>query len=112
MTEMIAHVRSAGVPNPVLNLFKVLPTDLSMASSCFVPINPFTTGIDPMDFQTDPQEDYIDLNKSYFEVELQMKNATDNANLVVADTIFPINNLAHSFFKQINMRLNRTLISP
>ena len=65
-----------------------------------------------MDFQIDPQEDYIDLNRSYFEVELQMKNAADNANLVAADTIFPVNNLAHSLFKQINVRLNGTLISP
>ena len=112
MTDMIAHARSVGVLNPTLDLFKIPPTDLSMSSCRFVPINPFTTGINPVDFQIDPQEDYIDLNRSYFEVELQMKNAADNANLVAADTLFPVNNLAHSLFKQINVRLNGTLISP
>ena len=64
MTDMIAHTRLAGVRNPALNLFKVPPTDLSMASRCFVLINPFTTGIKPVDFQVDQQEDYINLNKN------------------------------------------------
>ena len=47
--------------------------------------------------------------------ELQL-SSTDNNNLArtADDTdtmIAPVNNFSHSIFKQINMRLNRTLIS-
>ena len=111
MTDMIPHARSAGVRNPYLNMFKIPPTDLSMSSRRFVRINPFNVGINPVTFQVDPQEDFIDLKESYFEVELAVKK--DNAtNLLAADVIGLANNLAHTLFKQINVRLNGTLISP
>ena len=111
MTDMIPHARSAGVRNPYLNLFKVPPTDLSMSSRRFVRINPFNVGINPVTFQVDPQEDFIDLKESYFEVELTVKK--DNAtNLLAADVMGLVNNLTHTLFKQINVRLNGTLISP
>ena len=111
MTDMTPHARSAGVRNPYLNMFKIPPTDLSMSSRRFVRINPFNVGINPVTFQVDPQEDFIDLKESYFEVELTVKK--DNAtNLAAADVMAPVNNLAHALFKQINVRLNGTLISP
>ena len=40
-SEMDYHARSAGVRNPMLDLFDVPPTDLSLTASQFVPINPF-----------------------------------------------------------------------
>ena len=111
MTDMISHARSAGVRNPYLNMFKIPPTDLSMSSRRFVRINLFNVGINPMTFQVDPQEDFIDLKESYFEVELAIKK--DNAtNLLAAEVIGLANNLAHTLFKQINVRMNGTLISP
>ena len=111
MTDMIPHARSAGVRNPYLNMFKVPPTDLSMSSRRFVRINPFNVGINPVTFQVDPQEDFIDLKESYFEVELTVKK-DDATNLLAADVMGLVNNLAHTLFKQINVRLNGTLISP
>ena len=111
MTDMIAHARSAGVRNPYLEMFKVPPTDLSMSSRRFVRINPFNVGINPVTFQVDPQEDFIDLKESYFEVELQIEKS-DNTNLAAADVMGLANNLVHTLFKQINVRLNGTLISP
>ena len=111
MTDMIAHARSAGVRNPYLEMFKVPPTDLSMSSRRFVRINPFNVGINPVTFQVDPQEDFIDLKESYFEVELTVKK-DNNTNLLAADVIGLANNLVHTLFKQINVRLNGTLISP
>ena len=111
MTDMIPHARSAGVRNPYLNMFKVPPTDLSMSSRRFVRINPFNVGINPVTFQVDPQEDFIDLKESYFEVEFTAKK-DNNTNLLAADVMGLVNNLAHSLFKQINVRLNGTLISP
>ena len=111
MTDMVPHARSAGVRNPRLDMFKVPPTDLSMASRRYVKINKFNTGINPVNFQVDPQDDFIDLSESYFEVEFVVKK--DNAgNLVAGDVIGLANNLAHTLFRQINVRLNGTLISP
>ena len=111
MTDLVAHARSAGVRNPRLDMFNVPPTDLSMSSRRFVRINPFNAGINPVTFQVDPQEDFIDLNESFFEVEWTVKKGDGN-NLAAADLVGLANNLAHSLFKQINVRLNGTLISP
>ena len=104
---------SEPVVTPMLDLFKVPPTDFSIASRRKVPIHPFTTGITPGDFQIDPQSEYIDLSQSEFELELKLKKA-DGTALTAADTstIFLTNNFAHSLFKQISVRFNNTLISP
>jgi len=82
-----------------------------MSSRRVVRINPFNTGINPVIFQVDPQEDFIDLNESFFEVEWTVKKG-DASNLAQADTVGLANNLAHSLFNQISVRLNGTLISP
>ena len=111
MTDIVPLAGSAGVKNPALKLFQVPPTDLSMASYRMVPIHPFTTGINPIDFQIDPQEDYVDLSRSYFEIELSLKKA-GGGNVLAAENTFLVNNIAHSLFKQISVRLNNTLISP
>ena len=111
MTDMIRHARSAGVRNPYLNMFKVPPTDLSMSSRRFVRINPFNVGINPVTFQVDPQEDFIDLKESYFKVELAVMKDNGTA-LAAADVVGLANNLVHTLFKQFNARLNGTLISP
>ena len=41
------HPGSKSVLNPQLKVFTVPPTDLSMASYCIVPIQTYTTGINP-----------------------------------------------------------------
>jgi len=81
-----------------------------MASRRVVRINPFNTGINPVTFQVDPQEDFIDLNESFFEVEWGVKKS--DGNLLAADIMGLANNIANTLFKQINVRLNGTLISP
>ena len=111
MTELIPRARSAGVRNLRLNMYDVPDTDLSMNARRWVKINPFNTGINPVTFQIDPQDDFLDLTESEFEVEIQIKQ-TDGSNLVTADVIALVNKFAHTLFKQINMRLNSTLISP
>ena len=74
-------------------------------------INPLNTGINSVTFQVDPQEDFLELNQSFFEMEFTAKK-TNNTNLLQADIMGLANNLAHPLFKQINVRLNGTLISP
>ena len=104
---------SKPVMTPMLDLFKVPPTDFSIASRRKVPVHPFTTGITPVDFQIDPQSEYIDLSQSEFELELKLKKADGTALTAAAtSTIFLANNFAHSLFKQISVRFNNTLISP
>ena len=110
MTDLLPHAGSVGTTNPMFDLFSVPPTDLSVSRYRMVPIQTFTTGINPVEFQVDLQEDYVDLSRSYFELELTLKK--NDANEATADNLFPVNNLAHSLFKQISVRLNGTLISP
>ena len=113
-TLMVAgslHPASKSVLNPQLSLFTIPPADLSMASYRIVPIQTYTTGINPVEFQVDPQEDYVDLSRSFFEIELALNLANGN-KVVEATRLWPTNNLAHTLFKQINVRLNGTLISP
>ena len=103
--------KSVAVQAPSLNLFDIPSTDYSQVEARYVPINSFTTGIHPIDFRIDPQEDFIDISNSYFETELHMK--VDNVcNIVDASQVTVCNNSIRSLFKQINLRLNGTLISP
>ena len=111
MTAVVPVPGSVGVKNPMLDLFRVPPTDISYVSYRMVPISPFTTGINPVDFQIDPQEDFIDLSRSYFEIQWKVQKA-GGGNTANTDRTYFVNNLAHSLFKQISVRLNGTLISP
>ena len=106
-----AHARSEGTINPALRVFKVPPTDISINAYRMVTIQPTTTGINPMEFIIPALDDYVDLGRSYFTMELRLKKST-NANLVAAEALWPVNNLAHSIIKQIDLQLNGTLISP
>ena len=111
MTELIAHARSAGVRNPKLRLFEIPGTDMSMSARREVRVNPLTTGINPITFKVDRSSDYIDLDNSFFELDLTLK-LDDGNNLAQATRIHLANNLAHTIFRQITVRLNGTLISP
>lgn len=102
---------SQPITNPYLNIFSVPDTDVSVDSYRIVPINPSQSGIKPVDFEIDQLEDYIDLNRSFFEIELKLLDST-GAALDKDKAIWPTNNLAHTLFKQINVRFNGTLISP
>ena len=96
--------------NSVLDLFHVPPTDVSFSAYRMVPIQTYTTGINPIEFQIDAQEGYIDLSRSYFEIELGFRKANGD-NLAAAEKLWPVNNLAHNLFRQINVRLNGALLN-
>ena len=106
-----AHARSEGTVNPALRIFKVPPTDISINTYRMVTIQPTTTGINPMEFIIPGLDDFVDLGRSYFTMELSLKK-DDNGNLVANQKLWPVNNLAHSIIKQIDLQLNGTLISP
>ena len=106
-----AHERSEGTVNPALRIFKVPPTDISINAYRMVTIQPTTTGINPMEFIVPGLDDFVDLGRSYFTMELRLQKST-NDNLVADQNLWPVNNLAHSIIKQIDLQLNGTLISP
>ena len=89
-----AHARSEGTINPALRVFKVPPTDIGINAYRMVTIQPTTTGINPMAFIIPALDDYVDLGRSYFTMELRLKKST-NANLVAAEALWPVNNLSY-----------------
>ena len=105
------HPRSEGAINPALRVFKVPPTDISINAYRMVTIQPTTTGINPIEFIIPALDDCVDLGRSYYTMELRLKKTT-NDDLVAAEKLWPVNNLAHSIIRQIDLQLNCTLISP
>jgi len=53
-----------------------------------VTIQPTTTGINPMEFIIPGLDDYVDLGRSYFTMELRLKKST-NDDLVAAENFGP-----------------------
>ena len=106
-----AHARCEGTVNPALRIFKVPPTDISINAYRMVTIQPTSTGINPMEFIVPGLDDFVDLGRSYFTMELRLQKST-NDDLDAAQKLWPVNNLAHSIIKQIDLQLNGTSISP
>ena len=104
-------VKKTDVINPALHVFKVPPTDMSIQGYRMVTIQPTTTGINPMEFIIQHLDDFVDLSRGYFTMDLRLKKST-NANLVADEILWPVNNLAHSIIKQIYLYLSGTVNSP
>ena len=111
MTDLVAIQGSQAVQGPKLDFFTSPHTDVSQLSYRDVPITPFTTGINPVDFQVDPQAEFIDFGRSYVQMELALRKH-DGTAIGAAENLFPANNLVHTLFRQVNIKLNGTLISP
>ena len=101
--------------NPSLNLFRVPPVDLSTVKSRFMKVSPQTSSITPIEMYVPRQTEFIDLGRRFVELDLTFKTtasgnlttrATNAANLTCS-----VNNVAHSLFKQINVKLNGTLMT-
>ena len=105
-----AQSKSGSMVNSVLNLFQVPPTDVSFSGYRMVSIQTCTTGINLIEFQIDTQEGYIDLSLSYFKIKLGLRKANID-NLAAAEKLWPVNNLAHTLFRQINVRINGVLLN-
>ena len=78
-------------------------------------VSPQTSSITPIEVYVPKQTEFIDLTRSFVELDLAFQT-TANGNLTSrADTdcnlLSPVNNIAHSLFKQINVKLNGTLIT-
>ena len=108
-----ADGRSAADRDGSLSLFGVPKTDVGYMGYRMVTIAPTTDGFVPMEFVIQAMTDFVDLNRSYFFIELNLKKGTDSStDLASGDNVYVTNNLAHNLIKQFNIRLNGTLISP
>ena len=56
------------------------------------------------------QEDYVDLSRSFFEIEFAL-NLANGDDVVQATRLWYTNNLAHTLYKKISVKLDGTLIS-
>ena len=65
--------------NPNLNLFTIPPTDLITASYRYIKVPPQTSSITPIHVNIERQSDYIDLERSFVELDLGFKT-TANGN--------------------------------
>ena len=103
-----------------LDLFTVPSTDYDLQGFLMVPYHKLSSSITPMKFSVQQLEDYVDLNRSYFVVDLRLYSSSTNG--IVADAnaasdanntrfVYAVNNLAHTIFKQINLRFNGTLMT-
>ena len=103
-----------------LDIFSVPSTDYQLQGYKIVPYHKLSSSITPMKFSVQALEDYVDLNRSYFVIDLRLSTAVTNG--IVADAnsasdanntkfTYAVNNLAHTIFKQINVRFNGTLMT-
>ena len=111
MSMNAADPRSLAVSGLKKTLYEIPPTDVSYEGYRMVTISPITTGITPVEFVVPALDDFVDLNRSYFTIKLRLKS-TKGANVTSANQLYVTPNLAHNLCKQINVRLNGTLISP
>ena len=77
----------------------------------FTQLRPVTTGINPMEFLIPATETFIDMSRSYFEMEVQFKTS-GNANTAHGTVMYPVTNLAHSMIKQLSVHVNGVLLEP
>lgn len=106
-----AHAFSSPGINPVLNIFKVPQTDISINDCRFSTFSPVGKSITPIQFDLPSMQEFVDLSRSYFTVKLKL-TMSDGAPIKTTDDLFLVNNLPHSMVKQCTVRLNGTLINP
>ena len=105
------------------DLFTLPPIDYSYEAHRFVPYNPTLTGIDPITFAIPATEGFVDLADSRLIIKvrlnhphtgydgLHMDDATASTATETRNTLVS-NNFGHTLFKQIDLTLNGTLITP
>ena len=103
-----------------LEMFTVPSADVSREGYRMVTYSPSATRIRPVTFTVQGVDDFVDLDRSYLEIELRLRSpsvnglgADANAASTANDTkfLYAVNNIGHSLFKQMNLRFNGALMS-
>ena len=102
-----------------LNLFDVPDVDYRYEASRDVAFQPALTGTRPITFSIPASDDYYDLNELRFQVKVRLTDPVAGyqglkANLANSDAnntrnTYCVNNLSHTIFRDINMRMNGVL---
>ena len=105
------------------DVFTLPPIDYTYDAHRFVPYNPTLTGIDPITFAIAGSDDWVDLADSRLIIKvrlnhphtgydgLHMDNDTASTATETRNTLVS-NNFGHTLFKQVDLTLNGSLITP
>jgi hypothetical protein len=96
-----------------LDLFSLPLVQCQLESGSFVEYNPISSLTDstPIEFHVSGSgQDYIDLSNTqiYIKAQIVQPDGTDIDN---AHHVGPVNNLLHSLFSEVDLKLNDTLVS-
>lgn len=98
-----------------LDLFNKPPVNISMERGVFqhhFPVATIAPGA-PIEFhvQASPEE-YIDLGRTTLQLQLAVRQRVGNAPLHANQRVAPVQNIMHSLFQQIDVKLNDRLVTP
>jgi len=103
-----------------LDIFSVPSTDYDLQGFRMVSYHKLSNTITPMKFSVAALDGYCDLNRSYFVIDLKLYSASTNGTVADGNAVpgannirftYVVNNIAHSIFKEINLRFNSALMS-
>src|SRR6266404_6959554 len=97
-----------------LELFTVPPTDLQVErtwSQEYYPIAPLVESRQLEFNVTSSSDHYIDLNKTLIEIYAKIVKSDGSALVKDVDNVTPIVNFMHTMFNQIDVHMNRKLVS-
>lgn len=107
------HSQSCECAKSELDLFTIPPTQTSIESGCYVEYNPISSIAHgtPIEFLvTGSGQDYIDMANTQLYVRAQILRANNEA-IDNTNHVGPVNNLLHSMFSEVDIKLNDTLIT-
>ena len=95
-----------------LDLFTVPPTNTSMECGSMIEHLPLSKPQDgPLEFDISSAEDYVDLGRTFLYIKAKIVKA--NGTALSNDTkVAPVNLWLHSLFSQVDITLNRKLVTP
>ena len=89
---------------------KIIQNDIAYDYQCeLLPRNTIIAN-NPLVFQIEPGNDFVDLGRTQLKLTLSIADAT-GANIAEGDVAGPINNFANSLFSQVSVSLKNNVIS-
>ena len=106
------HSKSGECVKTELDLFSVLPTQVSLEKGLWIDHQPVSSVADggPITFLCPGTEDYVDLSKTILVVRAKVTKANGN-NLDADEHVGIVNNFLHSLFKQVDVFLKEKQVT-
>ena len=104
----LINIESAEGAMSELDLFSVPVTNTMIENGIYVYYQPLAPvdNADVIEFVIPATDDYIDLSRTFLELEGKMTLMDGTALTADTGAIFPVNNFLHSLFKQVDVTLN------